>query len=130
MRAPTSSAAGATLAIVAVLVLVLVLVGVIAANSRPDLPGQVWRRGFLGGEQIRLQDNGRYQRESWSWFSETTLESGAWSPLADIVSLVPGTPGAAPQLMRKVRIDDAWFLYEATASGERPAQDQLYERVE
>jgi hypothetical protein len=130
MHRPRSAPASAVVAIVAVVVMGLVLIGRPGTERSSDPPGQLWRRGFLGGEQFRLLENGRYQRQSWSRFGEETLESGTWSPLAEIVSLVPATPGDAPRVMRKVRLDETWFLYEPTPAGGQPARDAMYERVD
>ena len=130
MRPARSSGLAAAMAVLALIVLVLALVAVIGARS-DDGPGQIWRRGLFGGDQLRLLDDGRYQRQTWSSVSrDETFESGSWSPLAEVVSLVPGMPGEAPRLLRKTRIDGTWYLYEPTAAGDQPPSDQLYERVD
>ena len=127
MHAARSAApAATTTTILVAVVLVLVLIAVMGARS-DDGPGQVWRRGWLDGEQIRLLEDGRYQMQVWSCVgSDETIESGSWSPLAEVVSLVPGTPGHPPRLMRKARIDDDWYLYEPTPTGDRPDPDTFY----
>ena len=130
MRAARSSGLTTGMTILVVVVLVLALIAVIGARS-DDGPGQVWRRGLLGGEQLRLIEDGRYQMQVWSCVgSDETIESGSWSPLAEVVSLVPGTPGHAPRLMRKARIDGDWYLYEPTPSGDRPEPDAFYRLIQ
>jgi hypothetical protein len=130
LHPPRSSGLAAATTILVAIALVLALVAVIGARS-DDGPGQVWRRGWLGGEQIRLLEEGRYHRQTWSVVAgDETFESGAWSPLAEVVSLVPGAPGQTPRLMRKTRIDGDWYLFEPTPSGDRPEPEAFYELID
>ena len=128
--APRRSALGRTLALLAMLGAVLVALAMLRTARVSDEAGQLWRCGLVAGEQIRLFDNGRYQRQSWHLFGETTTESGAWSPLAEFVSLVPGTPGDPPRLLRKTRIDGSWYLYESSEGSGEPPSDSFYRRIE
>lgn len=88
--------------------------------------GEVWRRGLVGGEQMNLQRDGRYEVTRWSWFAaDQTLESGTWVQLGEVVSLVPATGDRKARLMRKEVRKGTWYLID-------PAQpaDSRYERAD
>ena len=105
------------------------LVLLVLAWLRPDEPGDgdLWRRGWLAGEQVRLQANGRYEVQRWSWFgAEETLESGTWMQLGEVVSLVPATRHKPARLMRKAVRDQRWYLIDPA----EPDAAARYERVD
>jgi hypothetical protein len=112
--------------------LLALLLGLTLYRGRydPGGPGQVWRRGMLGGEQVRLLPGGRYQLERWrSLGSDETLEAGNWNQLGQVISLVPGQ-GGPPRVMRVLVRGEARFLYEPAPGGAIPPQDTLYQRVD
>jgi hypothetical protein len=127
-RFPTPSILAATLALLLIVLAAIVLVG----RLNPGVEsGQVWRRGFLSGDQVVLGDDGRYAVQRWGYFGPTeTIESGVWVQLGDTVSLVPSNSGSRARVMRK-RVDgDQRYLYEPTARSDIPEQETWYERVD
>jgi hypothetical protein len=108
--------------------LVLALLGGCGAD-RHD--GQVYRRGWLTGEQIRLRDDRSYVWERWRRFgAEETLESGTWVQLGEVISLVPAGGARQARVMRMLARDGERLLYEPTAGGARPATDAMFERLD
>ena len=92
--------------------------------------GETWRRGVLSGEQMRM-DGGRYTLQRWSLLGAgETLETGSYVKLGDVLSLVPGTPGRAPRLLRMEVQGDTWRLYEPDAAGRVPADGRVFERLD
>lgn len=118
-----------------VLVIALGVAGVMIGMGRYDAgpqPGQTWRRGFLGGEQIRLVDDGRYQLQRWSSVGQDeTYESGTFAKIGDVVSLVPTSGSRQPYLMRMIAKDGDMYLMEpsATAAG-RTSEREMFQRLD
>jgi hypothetical protein len=111
--------------VAAALALAALVLSWFGRDARGD--GDVWRRGLVAGEQVRLQGNGRYQLQRWSWFgADETLESGTWMQLGEVVSLVPSTGGKPARLMRKAVRGERWYLIDPA----EPDADAMYERVD
>jgi hypothetical protein len=118
----------ATLGLVA-----LFAVGSVMLDSHRSAPvaGELWRRGFLGGEQLRLRPDRRYDLQRWRRFgADETLESGHWDRVGDIVSLVPSTPGARARIMRQAAQDGVRTLYDLGPDGRAPPPGERFERVD
>lgn len=96
----------------------------------PNGPGQVWRRGLLGGEQVRLLPGGRYELQRWRAFgTDETVEAGTWTQLGQVVSLVPGQGGPA-RVMRVLVRGETRYLSDAQPGAGTPAGPALYERLD
>lgn len=113
------------LAVGAALGLIALLLALWRPAGRAD--GELWRRGQVGGEQVLLRRDGRYELQRWRWFGrDETLETGTWVQLGDVVSLVPASGGKLTRLMRKQVRDDTRYLVDSAAR----AADARYERVD
>jgi len=129
IRQQTFSVVAWVLAVVLGAVALMIVLGRYDAGSQP---GQTWRRGFLGGEQIQLVDDGRYQLQRWSCVGQDeTYESGTWAKIGDVVSLVPTSGSRQPYLMRMIAKDGDMYLMDpsATAAG-RTSEDEMFERLD
>lgn len=110
------------------LLLALALLGGCGADRRD---GQVYRRGWLTGEQIRLREDRSYVWERWRRFgAEETLESGTWVQLGEVLSLVPSGGARPARVMRLLARDGERLLYEPAPGGARPAPDAMFERLD
>lgn len=112
-------------------VVILLLAAALYFERRdPNGPGQVWRRGLLGGEQVRLLPGGRYELQRWRPFAaDETLEGGTWTQLGQVVSLVPGQGGPA-RVMRVLVRGEARYLSDAPPGAGTPAPAALFERLD
>lgn len=112
----------------------LLVFGALVWNARYSTggeDGQVWRRGFLGGEQVVLRDGGSYAIQRWSSIgSNETVENGVWKQLGDTVSLVPSTPGHTSRIVRRLSENGNQYLYDPVPGAGRPSRDQWFERVD
>ena len=106
--------------VVTAIAVLLLATAAMFAMSGPGLPeGEVWRRGLLGGDQLRLLPGNRYRIERWSCvFADETVESGTWTRLGDTVSLVPSTPGRSAYLMRETAEDGERLLRSVPPEGD------------
>ncbi len=122
-------------AVALVLAIILGGAGLMIVMGRYDAgpqPGQTWRRGLLGGEQIRLVDDGRYQLQRWSCIGQDeTFESGTWAKIGDVVSLVPTSGSRKPYLMRMIEKDGDMYLMESSATApDRTSEREMFERLD
>jgi hypothetical protein len=103
----------------------------LAGCNEPPGPGETWRRGFFGGEQLRLLPDSRYRWQSWSRLSaDETIESGTWTRLGEVVSLVPSGSGRPPRILRITVAEGDRYLYEASADGTPPSRDEMLVRLD
>jgi hypothetical protein len=110
---------------------VLLAAAALAACGAAPRDGQVYRRGWLSGEQIHLRDDRSYVWERWRRFgAEETLESGTWVQLGEVLSLVPAGGTRPARVMRMLARDGERLLYEPAAGGARPAAEAMFERLD
>ena len=118
-----SSSVSFALKTVILCILALMLAAVVSRQGARSQSGQIWRRGFVSGEQIHLFDDKRYVRSRWCYVcSDEAIESGTWAGLGEVVSLVPYRSGESPHLMRKISRDGKRFL--AARGQSSPASDE------
>jgi hypothetical protein len=128
VRFPTVSSLFLALGLIGLLVAGILVLG---RNEPGGVPGELWRRGLLTGEQVRLRVDGRYEIQRWGCFGpDHTIETGTWDRVGDIVSLVPSTPGARSRLMRQTAQDGERSLYDVAPDGTASPPESHYERVE
>lgn len=128
IRFPTASTLFLVLGLIGLMVAGILVLG---RNEPGGAPGELWRRGFLAGEQVRLRIDGRYEIQRWGCFGpDETIETGTWDRVGDIVSLVPSSAEAPPRLMRQAAQDGVRTLYGIGPDGRTPPSERRFERVD